>query len=203
MKVNPKEEPSFALTGVDEQAISQTDKPSSYITWEELRTIIQTNNLSILKRTPSDLCRYREWAAETKAKHGSLASYLLAHRLPKTWGTPPFSPASTTPIEDPSDYRVLLNDWLYGFSPNVRHMIVWTSTAIPTDSGLGDMTAESRNVVKDFVRRHFVDGLGDSAEEKVVWFKNWGALQSVKGLEHIHVLVRDVDSVIVEKWIRE
>jgi hypothetical protein len=82
-------------------------------------------------------------------------------------------------------------------------MVVWTRTSISTDSRTGDMTPESRAIIESFVRRHFVNRLGHGAEAKVIWFKNWGALQSVRGLEHIHVLVRDVDDWLVEEWTRE
>ena len=37
-------------------------------------------------------------------------------------------------------------------------------------------------------------------EEKVVWFKNWTALQSVPGMEHVHVLVREVPDHVVAEW---
>ena len=33
-----------------------------------------------------------------------------------------------------------------------------------------------------------------------MWFKNWTALQSVPGMEHVHVLVREVPDEIVAEW---
>lgn len=144
-----------------------------------------------------------KWTAETKAEYGSMTQYLLVHRLPKAWGIPPFSPSSTVPFQDPSDYRVLLNDWPYGMEPGITHIVVWLRTAIPTDPETGDMTQESRALVQDFVKRYFIDTLGPNGEDKVLWFKNWVALQSVRALEHIHVLVRDVDDDTLEKWTGE
>ncbi|KAK5663892.1 hypothetical protein OQA88_100 [Cercophora sp. LCS_1] len=198
----PQDAP-FPLTEVDKWVLSQTDEEYSYHTWDELCNIIQNNELHVLKRKPSDLRRYMKWTAETKAEYGNMTNYLLAHRLPKTWGTPPFTPVSKTPFQEPSDYRVLVNDWPYGFVPGIAHLVVWTRTTIETDSDRGDMTPESRKVVAAFVNRYFVDRLGVGGEDRVVWFKNWVALQSVRALEHIHVLVRDVDPVIVEEWTRE
>lgn len=69
------------------------------------------------------------------------------------------------------------------------------------------MTPESRKLIDAFVNRTFVrrlelEGSAD-ADERVLWFKNWGALQSVRGLEHIHVLVRDVPEAIIEEWTGE
>ncbi|KAK3954151.1 hypothetical protein QBC32DRAFT_337053 [Pseudoneurospora amorphoporcata] len=197
---NPVDESPFPLTAVDKWVLSQTDEEFSYHSWEELRTLIQNNDLSVLKRKPSDLRRYMKWTAETKASYGSMTNYLLAHRLPKAWGAPPFTPVSDIPFADPSDYCVLLNDWPYGFEPGITHIVVWTRTAIATDHDKGDMTPESRKIVGDFVKRYFVDRLGSGGEDKVLYFKNWVALQSVRALEHIHVLVKDVDPAIIEEW---
>lgn len=162
-----------------------------------------TNNLSVLKRKPSDLRRYMKWTADTKAAYGSLTNYLLAHRLPKAWGTPPFRAASPIPFAEPSDYRVLLNDWPYGLTADVTHIVVWTRTTIPIDERTGDMTPESRCIFGNFVARYFSDRLGPGGEDRVLWFKNWVALQSVRSLEHIHVLVKDVDRAILDEWTRE
>ena len=61
------------------------------------------------------------------------------------------------------------------------------------------MTDESRRIIKDFVDRAFVKRLNGN-EDRVVWFKNWVQLQSVRALEHIHVLVRDATQVDLELW---
>lgn len=162
-----------------------------------------TNNLSILKRIPSDLRRYMKWTSEIKAQYGSMTQYILTHRLPKAWGQPPFKPTSPTPFESTDDYRVLLNDWPYGLDPGITHIVVWSRSLIAVDSETGDMTPESRAVVQNFVKRYFVDSLGAGGEDRVLWFKNWVALQSVRSLEHIHVLVRDVDDDTLERWSGE
>lgn len=132
-----------------------------------------------------------------------MTNYLMQHRLPKTWGEAPFSPVSQTPFEDPSDYRVLMNDWPYGMDPGMTHIVVWTRTLIEADNDQGDMTPESRELVAKFVQRFFVDRLGRDGPSQVLWFKNWVALQSVRALEHIHVIVRDVDRDILDEWTRE
>ncbi len=64
------------------------------------------------------------------------------------------------------------------------------------------MTARSRRQVEEFVQRRFVDRVAglEGSREKVQWFKNWTALQSVPGLEHVHVLVRDVPQDIIDEW---
>ncbi|KAH8667635.1 hypothetical protein BGZ60DRAFT_528925 [Tricladium varicosporioides] len=203
MEGSLNERPSLPRTDVKRGETSQTKEHFSCITWDDLRAIVETNKLAVLKRTPSEISRYRQWTTETVAEYGSVVNYLLAHRLPKMWGTPPFTPLSSIPFEDPSDYRVLLNDWPYGFPQNITHMIVWTRTPIQTDSDRGDITPESRKLIEGFIERYFTNRLGHDAEHRVIWFKNWVALQSVKTLEHIHVLVRDVDPSLIEEWTRE
>lgn len=143
------------------------------------------------------------WTAETKAHYGSMTNYLLIHRLPKAWGSPPFTSTSSVPFDDKSDYSVLINDWPYGLTPDITHLVVWSRTIIDTESETGDMTVESRRVISNFVRRFFVDKLGPEGEAKVLWFKNWVALQSVRTLEHIHVMVKDASKELLEEWIRE
>lgn len=144
-----------------------------------------------------------QWTREIKAAYGSMTSYILANRLPGAWGQPPFTPNSSVPFADPADYKVLINDWPYALEPDTTHLVVWTRTLIATDSETGDLTPESRRLIKEFVERYFVDPLGPGGSERVLWFKNWVALQSVRALEHFHVMVRDVDDDMLEHWTGE
>ncbi|KAF7956977.1 hypothetical protein EAE96_004299 [Botrytis aclada] len=198
-KVGDKaEDPPFPLTDTDRWVLSQTDDEFHLHDWNELKEIIATNNLSILKRKPSDLRRYMSWSTTIKAEYGSMMNYILQHRLP--WGPPPFTYISSVPFENPSDYKILLNDWPYGLSKDVTHFVVWSKTPIATDDENGDVTDESRKIIEDFVKRTFADRL--EGTDRVMWFKNWVALQSVRALEHIHVLIRDVQKDDVEFWIK-
>lgn len=193
----------FPLTEVDKWVLSQSDEDYKLHDWDDLRHIIETNNLSVLKRKPSDLRRYIAWTAETKAQYGTITEYILQNRLPKAWGLPPFVPESQVPFDAASDYKVLLNDWPYGLTPEITHIVVWSRTPIPTDPETGDLTTESRAQVENFVKTYFVDTLGAEGEQQVLWFKNWVALQSVRTLEHFHVLVRNVDDDMLERWSGE
>ena len=44
-------------------------------------------------------------------------------------------------------------------------------------------------------------GQGREPSERVVWFKNWVGLQSVRGVEHVHVLVRGVSEELLRGWV--
>ncbi|KAF4123109.1 Protein of unknown function (DUF3605) [Geosmithia morbida] len=201
----PEKSP-FPLTEVDKRVLCQTDEEFKRHDWDNLKELIDSNQLVQMTRTPSELRRYMAWSRDTKAEYGSITAYMLEHRLPKAWGRPPFSPASTVPFADPSDYAVLINDWPYATEPGIVHIVVWTRTPIATTPGKGDMTAESRRLIRNFVQSFFIDQhpAGSRADEgqetNVIWFKNWVALQSVRDLEHFHVFVRDVDDGVLERW---
>ncbi|KAF8849791.1 hypothetical protein BDZ45DRAFT_680274 [Acephala macrosclerotiorum] len=192
-----EEEAPFPLTDVDRWVLSQTDDEVHLHDWEELKVIIATNKLETLKRKPSDLRRYMAWSADIKKQYGSMTNYLIQHRLP--WGSPPFTYISSMPFEEPSDYKILLNDWPYGLSPDITHIVVWSKTPIETDGTKGDVTDKSRMIIEKFVKRTFAKRLGDA--KRVTWFKNWVSLQSVRALEHVHVLVKDATKEDLEFWM--
>ena len=81
-------------------------------------------------------------------------------------------------------------------------MIVWLKTRLDSEPTRGDMTPKSRQQIEDFVQKKFVDRVKGlpGPDEKVIWFKNWTALQSVPGMEHVHVLVREVPDGIIAEW---
>lgn len=79
----------------------------------------------------------------------------------------------------------------------------------------GWVTESSRALIDEFVQWKFVDrlrglaksasesGKGDDEEDvrdRVLWCKNWTALQSVRSLEHIHVFVRNVPDEVIVEW---
>jgi hypothetical protein len=96
-----------------------------------------------------------------------------------------------------------VNDWPYGFTSDIVHLLVWSRARIEVDAERGDVTASSRGRIVEFVQRFFVDALkkeGLGGEDRVLWFKNWVSLQSVRGVDHVHVLVRDVPDHVLQKW---
>ena len=121
---------------------------------------------------------------------------------------PVFAVQDPTPFADGRDYCILRNDWPYGaFSADITHLIVWLKPRILVEPETGLMTDESKALAAEFVKNTFVETLkkhdSQGAEERVLWFKNWTALQSVRGLEHIHILVRNVSDELVSLWTGE
>lgn len=113
------------------------------------------------------------------------------------------------PFADPEDYRILRNDWPYGLEPGISHLVVWLRTPFAVKSEEGHLTDESRELIEKFVRKTFVNRLAEDVarfpdpESHVLWFKNWVGLQSVRALEHVHILVRDVPEEILYEWSGE
>lgn len=174
------------------------------------------NRLEELKRKPSDLRRYLAWSADTKAKYGSITNFVVQERLhwqpepsdAQSGGPPVFEYESEVPFEYPEDFKILRNDWPYGLAHGITHLCIWTKTPIATDPATGDVTSESRSIIEDFVRETFsapLDALFGEGQGKqnVLWFKNWVALQSVRGVDHIHVLLNDVPRHLIDDWTAE
>ena len=184
--------------------------------WADVKEIIDSNRLDLIRRKPSERLVYKSWSKGIVAAYGSITAYMCAERL--RWTPLPSSCAESGPlfhVVNPipfghtEDFRILRNDWPYGsFEPDITHLIVWLKPRIPTDPETGLTTPESSQLIDAFVHSTFVKrleqgSLNTDVPEKVMWFKNWGALQSVRGLEHIHVLVKDVPEKIVEEWTGE
>jgi hypothetical protein len=142
-----------------------------------------------------------------------------------------FEAKSQVPFAHEEDYMILRNDWPYGLEKGIFHVCVWLKNRIECEGPRGAMTREAWRITEEFVERTFRQpmveaekradngqGAKDEYEEwdltwesstnaggdgkRVIWFKNWVELQSVRGLDHVHVLLRDPAPELVEKWIK-
>lgn len=167
-------------------------------------------------RIPSDLRAYRQWTANIKARYGSIPDYICQERLHWTplnesgsaSNDPIFAFNNATPFADPADFKILRNDWPYGVSDGITHLVVWLKNRMDVDwSRDGDLTDASRALVENYVKKTFTDRVRaagfEDAEDRVMWFKNWAALQSVRGMDHIHILLRDVPEDLIVEWSGE
>lgn len=115
------------------------------------------------------------------------------------------------------NYKILLNDWPYGFDSRIVHLVVWTKFPLPPDptSEKGDISPQTRQMISQFVQETFgvemkkkrksqkeKEGQRDAEgeeEENVVWFLNWASLKSIHAVEHFHVLLFEPDEEFVER----
>jgi Protein of unknown function (DUF3605) len=153
--------------------------------------------MASLRRTPTDMRNYLTWYHRTTETHRSVAEYVRKEKL--KWDLP-IEPASTMPFEDARDVKIIRNDWPYGLTPDITHMVVWSRARIPVTAEDGSPTEESTRLIERFIDRAFMRDIGAGADDKLLWFKQKSKFQSVGALEHIHVLVRGVDELLIEKW---
>ncbi|KAF2745165.1 hypothetical protein M011DRAFT_448070 [Sporormia fimetaria CBS 119925] len=202
----PASSPPFPLTPIDWQQLSLTDSQFRAHTWSSLSTLIASSALDELKRWPSDLKAYLAWTAHVKAKYGSSTNYLLQQRLhwtplPRSDGVLEFETKGARAFEEEGDWKVLRNDWGYAVEEGVVHLCVWSKVRLEVD-GEGALTEKGKEVVEGFVRREFRERVGEKEKgEMVLWFRNPMGLQSVRSLEHVHVLLRGVEEGVVRRWL--
>jgi Protein of unknown function (DUF3605) len=77
--------------------------------------------------------------------------------------------------DEPGDYQIRLNDHPYAFTPDICHVVVWSALRFPSHIGKD----ERIRIYNQFLETHF----DEIPKERIRWFVNWGALQSVPGLE--------------------
>ena len=178
-------------------------------TW--LSVMSAANNLSSLRRPPSQVRKYHDWIQETRIIHGSVSDYLCKVRLQwqplspqaQLHSTSTFAYNNPIPFVDVEDWKILRNDWPYGLEKGITHLVIWSKTPIAVNAETGDLTDHSRAVIQSFIDQVFVRTLSALADapDRVLWFKNWATLQSIRSMEHIHVMIRDVPEEIIKSWV--
>ncbi|KAK9432685.1 hypothetical protein V1505DRAFT_220931 [Lipomyces doorenjongii] len=194
--------PEELLVGKDAQNAILPDSSFVRFSWEYLKEIIRENKLEFLCRMPSDLRKYLIWKTKIVKDYGSVANFVLLERLKWGPGEALAKPICTELFEVRDDYRILMNDFPYGFEDGIIHVVVWTKNPIPkvqTGSLTADIIPEVRQKIQTFVDT-ICDRLGMDSDD-ILWFKNWAALQSVSEIDHFHVLLNKppVDDHGVEK----
>ncbi|GAB7341420.1 hypothetical protein MBLNU457_7668t1 [Dothideomycetes sp. NU457] len=201
---------AFPLTALDREMLAMTDDEFTPHSWTNIIHLVDKNRLEDFKRYPSDLRRYLLWSQKTKAEYGSITNFVIMERLHWTptdaKATPPvFEVRDQELFADENDFKVLRNDWPYGLDRGITHLVVWLKNVVPIDEATGDLTTDSRRDIHGFVEERFkkrlenVSGVSNPSDH-VVWFKNPVALQSVRGVDHVHVMVRNVPEEIIDEW---
>lgn len=150
------------------------------------------NELSRLSRRPSDLLVYLQCKQRYQREYGGVLPFIIQERL--KWEADPESgeivPKNRRYFGDGSDIKILYNDFPYGVEPQIVHVVVWFKAKIPTIPPDGDISPETRQEIEEYVVRTFQDYL-EMPRDQILWFKNWTALQSVRALDHFHVLLNN------------
>lgn len=177
-------------------------------TWSEVRGIVKSNKLENFARSKESTERYHRFKQELREKGITIFKYLLTHQL-NWYNSEDNGGKSITEIEDDSqiviklegttmfendqDWKILFNHFPYHFEEDVTHLCIWSKVPIPADpnSPYGDISPQTRRQVDQFLDRIILLRLGIDSEN-MTWFKNWAALQSVKAISHIHVIIKGI-----------
>jgi hypothetical protein len=139
------------LTDKDRGIIGTPDAEYRLQTWEDVCRFVSTNRLELFQRRPSDLRRYKAFTYNLAKRYGSVANFILSQRL--GWEAP-LQPKGK-PFQEPSDIKILMNDWPYGIEPRVTHLVVWVKFALEEDPATGDLTDQARAEIESFVTKTF------------------------------------------------
>ncbi|KAG8627127.1 hypothetical protein KVT40_004610 [Elsinoe batatas] len=120
---------------------------------------------------------------------GSIMNFVLKERIRWTDLAP-----SGAPFENPTDIKILYNDWPYGIDEDIVHLVVWTKFESEEDPSTGDLSDKGRKQIDDYVQETFRSRF---LPDHVVWFKNWRSLKSVEAIEHFHVMLFKPDRAVV------
>ncbi|OHE97876.1 hypothetical protein CORC01_06739 [Colletotrichum orchidophilum] len=204
--------PPFKLTDADIRALRGQSETFQPHTWDEVQKIIgQTpktpliivlnqaaGEMGQLNRAPQDLRNYIVWLAEVGQSHGSVLEFVRREKL--HWQRPIVA-QNSVPFADPHDWKILWNDWPYGLANGIMHLVLWSKAKILVDPETGLPTKESARLIEAFLARTFGGTLSCVPGENLLWFKQKAAWQSVKALDHIHIMLRGVQEDKVEKLI--
>jgi hypothetical protein len=151
----------LALQNLSEKDISILSTPdASYqtLSWPGVRQIIADNRIDRFQRQPSELRRYLLFAHKTKKTWGSIINFILNERV--QWKEPVIA-KGTRPFEEAEDVKILWNDWPYGIDSRIVHLVIWTKFELPDDPETGDLTAEARREINEYVDEVFGKVCGD------------------------------------------
>lgn len=168
--------------------------------WSEVKQLVHENDLEAFARSKQVTEKYIAFKKQLKQNESTVFKHLVTNSL--KWASQKdvqglkdseiIIPSLGHPLfQDASDLKLVQNDFPYYFEPDVVHLCLWSKNRIQSDknSAIGDLSPETRALIESYVTKLFVDGLG-VPRDNLVWFRNWEALQSVREISHVHILIK-------------
>lgn len=143
--------------------------------------------MGTLRRSPQDLRNYILWYSGVERQYGSIVEFVRQERLKWEW---PIVATDAALFNHPDDFKIIRNDWPYGLAEGITHLVIWSKVSIAIDPDTSLPTAEATATIVSFLRRNFDKAFGSDFRNNVLWFKQKAEWQSVKSLDHIHVMLR-------------
>ncbi|KAI9734241.1 MAG: hypothetical protein M1834_002345 [Cirrosporium novae-zelandiae] len=143
------------LSDRDIAILSKEDKDYRHNDWAETKLMIYTKRYDMFHRVPSDLRRYLKFKYDVMKKYGSVENYMIKERL--HWEND-LKPKGKVAFAEPSDYKIIINDWPYGLAEKIVHLTVWTKfklTINPDTLIPDDLSPQVKRVIDRFVAKTF------------------------------------------------
>ncbi|KAF3990814.1 hypothetical protein FT663_00639 [Candidozyma haemuli var. vulneris] len=169
-------------------------------TWPEVRDIVKYNDLDAFARSGEQTESYLAFKRYLKQHNSTVFRHIVTstlgwRRLDELDGVKDnnitVDASGDALFTNPDDLKIVRNDFPYYFEDDVTHLCVWTKRRIESDpnSKMGDLSQASRDIIEQYVDQTIVKHLG-IPRENLVWFRNWDALQSVKEISHVHIVIK-------------
>ncbi|KAG7193081.1 uncharacterized protein KQ657_001198 [Scheffersomyces spartinae] len=177
--------------------------------WEQIKLMVEKDEIGYFYRSEESKLKYYKLKEKCQKEGITLYQNLVVHSL--NWythkegvplgknGLPDdkdiiVKELNPTLFADPSDYKFLVNEYGYDFPKNLIHLCLWFKNFMVPDpkSDVGDISIETKHVIERGLQ-NLLEPVGVKRDQ-YVWFKNWAALQSIRLLSHVHVVIVDLTS---------
>lgn len=153
--------------------------------WEQIKDIIESGDLALLKRSRQMTEKYHEHKKRTAGL--DMNQYVL-QKLGWSPNGPQYEDPAAKAFNASTLYAVRANDFPYNFEPGVVHLVLWSKIALPVHSPDKAVRSAACARINAFLQAQpLLRSLVTSGH--VAWFVNYPELQSVARIFHAHVLL--------------
>lgn len=169
--------------------------------WASIKQNIESGELQNLKRSPIETEKYHEHKRILAEKNIEIGDYIL-NKL--GWTLTELASVNDISEEEKLSlsfsrkdlYKLSVNDFPYNFEPQVSHLLIWSKINLPLynkNESSTDMNPEMKTKIETFIHNNLSKYLDLDMKDDYCWFINYRNLQSIKGIAHVHLLIRCVD----------
>lgn len=181
------------------------------INWSEVQEYVGTGELYKLRRSKDETVKYRAHKAALKEKNIEMIDHILGKL---DWNLDDLTNLNDNTYPTINDkieacfsqkdlFKLLPNDFPYMFESNIIHILVWSKIQLPLylddktevsmenqNSVLPTMYPPMKDKIERFLENTLTEKLKLKPDTDFVWFLNYSNLQSIKGISHVHLLIR-------------